>query len=61
LLTREVGKPVGESKSEIKRTAEFTDYFADEVQSIRGETLESDSFPGYPKGKTAIIPVLPKV
>ena len=55
LLTREVGKPVGESKSEIKRTAEFTDYFADEVQSIRGETLESDNFPGYPKGKTAII------
>jgi len=55
LLVREVGKPVGECKSEIKRTAEFTDYFADEVQSIRGETLESDNFPGYPKGKTAIV------
>lgn len=55
LLVREVGKPVGECKSEIKRTAEFTDYFADEVQSLRGETLESDNFPGYPKGKTAIV------
>lgn len=36
LLVREIGKSVGESKSEIVRTAELTDYFADEVQSLRG-------------------------
>lgn len=55
LLVREIGKSVGESKSEIVRTAELTDYFADEVQSIHGETLSSDDFPGYDKGSTAII------
>ncbi len=55
LLVREIGKSVGESKSEIVRTAELTDYFADEVQSIHGETIESDDFPGYDKGTTAMV------
>jgi len=55
LLVREIGKSVSESKSEIVRTAELTDYFADEVQSIHGETLSSDDFPGYDKGTTAIV------
>jgi len=55
LLAREVGKTISEAKSEIKRTAELTDYFADEVQSIRGETLDSDNFPGYDKGRIAVI------
>jgi glyceraldehyde-3-phosphate dehydrogenase (NADP+) len=55
LLAREVGKTMSEAKSEIKRTAELTDYFADEVQSIRGETLDSDNFPGYDKGRIAVI------
>ncbi len=55
LLAREVGKSISEAKSEIKRTAELTDYFADEVQSIRGETLDSDNFPGYDKGRIAVI------
>lgn len=55
LLVREIGKSVGESKSEIVRTAELTDYFADEVQSIHGETISSDDFPGYDKGTTAIV------
>jgi glyceraldehyde-3-phosphate dehydrogenase (NADP+) len=55
LLAREVGKTISEAKSEIKRTAELTNYFADEVQSIRGETLDSDNFPGYDKGRIAVI------
>ena len=55
LLAREVGKSISEAKSEIKRTAELTDYFADEVQSIRGETLDSDNFPGYKKDAIAVI------
>src|SRR5258706_4048325 len=55
LMVREIGKSTGESKSEIVRTAELTNYFADEVQSIRGETLDSDNFPGYDKGHTAIV------
>lgn len=55
LLVREVGKTEGEAKSEIVRTADLIDYFADEVQSIRGETLDSDNFPGFDKGRIAVI------
>jgi len=55
LLVREIGKSVSESKSEIVRTAEFTDYLADEVQSIRGYSVDSDSFPGYDKGRIAMV------
>jgi glyceraldehyde-3-phosphate dehydrogenase (NADP+) len=55
LLVMEIGKTASEAKSEIARTADLTDYFADEVQSIRGETLDSDNFPGYDKGRIAVI------
>lgn len=55
LMVREIGKSAGEAKSEIVRTAELTDYFADEAQSIHGETVDSDNFPGYDKGRIAII------
>src|SRR5689334_7592977 len=36
LMVKEIGKSAAEAKSEIIRTAEFTDYVADEVQSLRG-------------------------
>ena len=55
LLVREIGKTDSEARSEIKRTADLTDYFADEVQSLRGETLDSDNFPGFDKGRIAMI------
>lgn len=55
LLVKEIGKSSGEAKSEIIRTADIIDYFADEVQSLKGETLDSDNFPGYDKGRIAII------
>lgn len=55
LLVREIGKSVEEAKSEIKRTADLTDYFADEAQSLHGEELDSDNFPGYDKGRIALI------
>ena len=55
IMVREIGKSTKEAKSEIVRTAELTDYFADEVQSIRGYSVDSDSFPGYDKGSIAMI------
>lgn len=55
LLVREIGKTTAEAKSEIVRTAELTDYFADEAQSLRGYSVDSDSFPGYDKGRLAMI------
>lgn len=55
LLAKEIGKTTGEAKSEIVRTADLIDYYADEVQSMRGETLDSDNFPGYEKGRIGLI------
>ena len=55
LLAKEIGKTIGEAKSEIVRTADLIDYYADEVQSMRGETLDSDNFPGYDKGRIGLI------
>lgn len=55
LLAKEIGKTTGEAKSEIIRTADLIDYYADEAQSIRGETIDSDNFPGYDKGRIGLI------
>ncbi len=55
LLVSEIGKTHEEAKSEIIRTADLIDYFADEVQSLRGETLDSDNFPGFDKGRIALV------
>ncbi len=55
VLAKEIGKTTGEAKSEIVRTADLIDYYADEAQSMRGETLDSDNFPGYDKGRIGLI------
>ena len=55
LLVKEIGKTKDEAKSEVLRTAEMIDLFAQEARTIRGETLESDRFPGFDKGKEAIV------
>ncbi len=55
LLMREIGKTASDAKSEIVRTADLIDYIADEAISLRGETLDSDNFPGFEKGRTALI------
>lgn len=54
-LAYEIGKTMEEAKSEIKRTADLIDYYADEAQSIRGETIDSDNFPGYDKGRIGLV------
>ncbi len=55
LMVNEIGKTAEDAKSEIKRTADLTDYFADEAQSLHGDELDSDNFPGYDKGRMALI------
>lgn len=55
LMVREIGKSEQEAKGEIVRTADLIDYYADEVQSLHGETLDSDNFPGFDKGRIALI------
>lgn len=55
LLVKEIGKPASSAKSEVLRTAEMINLFAQEIRTIRGETLESDLFPGFEKGQEAIV------
>ncbi len=55
LMTREIGKTHDEAKGEIVRTADLIDYYAQEAQSIRGETIDSDNFTGFEKGKIAMV------
>lgn len=58
-LILEIGKTQAEAEDEVLRTADFIDYFANEARNFCGEQLVSDSFPGYPKGKTAIVSLVP--
>ncbi len=55
LLINEIGKTSDEAKGEINRTADLIDFIANEVQSLRGETVDSDNFPGFEKGKIAMV------
>ncbi len=59
LLIMEIGKTVDEAKGEVKRTADLIDYYTDEARSLRGEEIESDAFPGFEKGKIAIVDRVP--
>jgi glyceraldehyde-3-phosphate dehydrogenase (NADP+) len=55
LLVREIGKTVSEAKSEILRTADLTDVCAKEVQDLKTETIDSDTFPGYNINRVAVV------
>lgn len=59
LLIMEIGKTVDEARGEIKRTADLIDYYTDEARSLRGEEIDSDAFPGFEKGKIAIVERVP--
>lgn len=54
-LVIEIGKSKEESKSEVLRTADLIDYYCQEVQSLHGEYINSDAFPGFEKGKLALV------
>lgn len=59
LLVMEIGKPVDSARSEVKRTADLIDYYTDEARSLRGEEIDADAFPGFEKGKIAIVNRVP--
>ena len=59
LLIKEVGKSYKESTDEVLRSADITDFYAEEGQRIYGEVLTSDMFKGYKKGKIAITKRVP--
>ena len=58
-LVLEIGKNLAEAEDEVLRTADLIDYFAEGGRALQGEILESDAFPGYEKGKQAIVSRVP--
>jgi glyceraldehyde-3-phosphate dehydrogenase (NADP+) len=59
LLVAEVGKPVSQARGEVERTVELIDYYAEEARRMFGESIWSDSWPGYKKEKFAIVERVP--
>lgn len=55
ILIREVAKDRKSAESEINRTADFIRFTADTSKSIYGESIQSDSFPGFDKKKISIV------
>ena len=43
------------AESEINRTADFIRFTADTSKSIYGESIQSDSFPGFDKKKLSVV------
>jgi glyceraldehyde-3-phosphate dehydrogenase (NADP+) len=55
ILTLEIGKTKQDALSEVDRSADLLEYFAREVQSLRGTIEYSDAFPGFDTSKFALI------
>lgn len=55
LLILECGKPVKEAQTEVRRTADLIEYFAEEGRRYYGEIIWGDSFPGYSKSKLCLV------
>ena len=43
ILTAEMGKPLGESKSELQHAAAYIEWYAEEAKRVYGETIPSPS------------------
>lgn len=54
-IMSEISKSKSSCISEVKRTADFIRYTADEGKIIHGETLNSGAFPGFKSDKVAFI------
>lgn len=59
ILELEIAKDTDSSISEIKRTADFIRFTANEGQHIQGETIGADNFPGFKKNKISFVTRVP--
>ena len=55
ILMREIAKDKKSAESEINRTADYIRFTADTAKNIFGETISSDSFPGFDKSKISVV------
>lgn len=60
IIMREISKKRSAAIDEVKRTAEFIRYTAEEGKRIIGETLHGDAFRGFDKKKIAMIHRVPR-
>lgn len=59
VLSNEISKDTESSLSEVKRTADFIRFTADEGTHLEGETIGSDNFPGFKKNKVSLVTRVP--
>lgn len=59
ILETEIAKDTDSSISEIKRTADFIRFTANEGMHMQGETIGADNFPGFKKNKISFVTRVP--
>ncbi|MFC1808749.1 NADP-dependent glyceraldehyde-3-phosphate dehydrogenase [Candidatus Omnitrophota bacterium] len=59
VLVKEIAKNKKSALSEIARTVDFMHFTAEEGKRVTGESLSSDVFPGFGKGKILIVNRVP--
>jgi glyceraldehyde-3-phosphate dehydrogenase (NADP+) len=59
VLAKEIAKNKKSSLAEIARTVDFMHFTAEEGKRVTGESLTSDGFPGFSKGKISIVNRVP--
>lgn len=59
ILQKEIAKDSDSAISEVKRTADFIRFTADEGKHLGGETISADSFPGFKKNKFSLVTRVP--
>lgn len=59
ILELEIAKDTDSAVSEIRRTADFIRFTANEGMHIQGETIGADNFPGYKKNKISFVTRVP--
>jgi glyceraldehyde-3-phosphate dehydrogenase (NADP+) len=59
LLQKEIAKDLASSISEVKRTADFIRFTADEAKHLEGETIFPDNFPGFKRDRLSIVNRIP--
>ncbi len=58
-LQKEIAKNKSSAISEVKRTASFIRFTADEAKHMEGETITGDNFPGFKKNKVSVVHRVP--
>jgi glyceraldehyde-3-phosphate dehydrogenase (NADP+) len=59
VLQNEIAKDTDSAESEVRRTVDFIRFAADEGKHMEGETIGSESFPGFTKSKLSFVTRVP--